>query len=126
MAFMDDFKKKLGEIGKAAEDKATVAIEVSQLKAKINNEEARRDESYKAVGKYVFEILKETTVDDFLIKHYTTIESCNKTIEDAQARINELKKNSDTEEEANEGEKPEETDKVDAKDIENNGTETEQ
>ena len=89
MALFDDITKKAARFTEDAIDKTQELAGTAKLKLKIKNLESDRDDIYRDLGKYYFELIKnENSVDE-------EIAEMRQKIDDYQAEIEELKKQID-------------------------------
>lgn len=89
MALFDDVTKKAARFTENAIDKTQELAGTAKLKLKIKNLESDRDDIYRDLGKYYFELIKnENSIDE-------EIAEMRQKIDDYQAEIEELKKQID-------------------------------
>jgi len=89
MALFDDFTKKAAKFTEGAIDKTQEFAGNAKIKLKIKNLESDRDDVYRELGRYYFELIKnENSLDE-------NIAQMRQRIDDYEAEINELKKELD-------------------------------
>lgn len=86
MALFDDLTKKAAKFTEEAIDKTQELAGTAKMKLKIKNLESDRDDVYRDLGKYYFELLKDqNSIDE-------EIAEMRSRIYDYDAEIEELKK----------------------------------
>lgn len=91
MALLDDLTKKAAKFTETAIDKTQEVAETAKIKLKIKNLESDRDDVYRDLGRYYFDLLKDQdSVND-------EVAELRSRIYDFTAEIEELKKELDEE-----------------------------
>ena len=91
MALFDDLTKKAAKITEEAIDKTQELAGTAKIKLKIKNLESDRDDVYRDLGKYYFQLLEDqNSIDE-------EVAEMRHRIYDFEAEIDELKKEIDEE-----------------------------
>lgn len=91
MALFDDLTKKAAKFTEEAIDKTQELASTAKLKLKIKNLESDRDDVYRDLGRYYFELVKnENSIDE-------EVAELRNRIYNFEAEIEELKKQLDEE-----------------------------
>lgn len=91
MALFDDITKKAAKFTETAIDKTQEVAGNAKIKLKIKNLESDRDDVYRDLGKYYFNLIKdEDSIDE-------EVAELRSRISDFDAEIDELKKELDEE-----------------------------
>jgi len=86
MALFDDITKKAAKFTETAIDKTQEVAGNAKIKLKIKNLESDRDDVYRDLGKYYFQLIKdEDSIDE-------EVAELRSRISDFEAEIDELKK----------------------------------
>ena len=91
MALLDDLTKKAAKFTETAIDKTQEVAENAKIKLKIKNLESDRDDVYRDLGRYYFDLLKDQdSVND-------EVAEMRRRIYELNAEIDELKRELDEE-----------------------------
>lgn len=91
MALFDDLTKKAAKFTEEAIDKTSELAETAKLKLKIKNLESDRDDIYRDLGKYYYQLIKdENSVDEQVAEMRSRIYDYDAEIEELNKQIDEI------------------------------------
>ena len=91
MALFDDLTKKAAKFTEEAIDKTAQLAETAKLKLKIKNLESDRDDIYRDLGKYYYQLIKdENSVDEQVAEMRSRIYDYDAEIEELNKQIDEI------------------------------------
>lgn len=92
MALFDDLTKKAAKFTEEAIDKTQELAGTAKMKLKIKNLESDRDDVYRDLGKYYFELLKDqNSIDEEIADMRSRIYDYDAEIEELKKEIEEYK-----------------------------------
>lgn len=92
MALFDDLTKKAAKFTEEAIDKTQEFAGTAKLKLKVKNLESDRDEVYRELGQYYFNLIKdENSVDEEVAEMRSRIYNFDAEIEELKKEIDENK-----------------------------------
>lgn len=92
MALFDDLTKKAAKFTEEAIDKTQELAGTAKMKLKIKNLESDRDDVYRDLGKYYFELLKDqNSIDEEIAEMRSRIYDYDAEIEELKKEIEEYK-----------------------------------
>lgn len=91
MALFDDFTRKAAKFTEEAIDKTTELAGTAKLKLKVKNLESDRDDIYRDLGKYYYQLIKdENSVDEQVAEMRNRIYEYDAEIEEVKKEIDEM------------------------------------
>ena len=90
MALLDDLTKKAAKFTETAIDKTQEVAENAKIKLKIKNLESDRDEVYRDLGRYYFDLLKDQdSINDEVAEMRSRIYEFNAEIDELKRELDE-------------------------------------
>ena len=90
MALLDDLTKKAAKFTETAIDKTQEVAENAKIKLKIKNLESDRDDVYRDLGRYYFDLLKDQdSVNDEVAEMRSRIYEFNAEIDELKRELDE-------------------------------------
>lgn len=90
MALLDDLTKKAAKFTETAIDKTQEVAENAKIKLKIKNLESDRDDVYRDLGRYYFDLLKDQdSINDEVAEMRSRIYEFNAEIDELKRELDE-------------------------------------
>ena len=90
MALLDDLTKKAAKFTETAIDKTQEVAENAKIKLKIKNLESDRDDVYRDLGRYYFDLLKDQdSINDEVAEMRSRIYEFNAEIDELKIELDE-------------------------------------